>query len=261
MIEIMKCGYESKHKTKFALLMKSGVPNYILLLIKSEAFIEQKEQAIHIKPNTAILFDRNTYVHYGCEQPIFNDDWIHFDFVNEPSLLDCLNIPFNTPIPLPYISQLSNYVRMMVQEGHSGIKHKDLIRDSLMRTLLYSLDSQLHQLPVPTANHKHYHTMSRLRTNIHNAPHRKWTVEQMADSVHMSPSYFQHLYKELFEISCIQDLIHARIQYAKFYLGTTDMSIQSLSNFCGYENELHFMRQFKKFEGMTPTQYRQMYRQ
>ena len=35
------------------------------------------------------------------------------------------------------------------------------------------------------------------------------------------------------------------------------MSIRSLSDFCGYDNELHFMRQFKKFVGMTPTEYRQ----
>lgn len=34
------------------------------------------------------------------------------------------------------------------------------------------------------------------------------------------------------------------------------MSIRSLADFCGYENELHFMRQFKKFVGMTPSQYR-----
>ena len=42
----------------------------------------------------------------------------------------------------------------------------------------------------------------------------------------------------------------------KYYLAGSDMSIRGLADFCGYESELHFMRQFKKFVGMTPTEYR-----
>jgi len=34
------------------------------------------------------------------------------------------------------------------------------------------------------------------------------------------------------------------------------MSIRNLADFCGYENELHFMKQFKQYEGMTPSEYR-----
>ena len=102
--------------------------------------------------------------------------------------------------------------------------------------------------------------LSQLRMSILNAPHKKWTVPDMAQTVHMSPSYFQHLYKQMFGISCMQDVIAARLKNAKFYLRTSDMSIQSLAEFCGYENELHFMRQFKKQEGMTPTQYREHFR-
>lgn len=81
----------------------------------------------------------------------------------------------------------------------------------------------------------------------------------MAEYVHISPSYLQHLYRELFGISCIQEVIQARLNTARFYLRTTDISVQSISVLCGYENELHFMRQFKKFTDMTPSQYRQKY--
>ena len=34
------------------------------------------------------------------------------------------------------------------------------------------------------------------------------------------------------------------------------MDIASVAALCGYENQLHFMRQFKKFTGLTPSQYR-----
>jgi AraC family transcriptional regulator of arabinose operon len=261
MIVISRCGYESRHKIKLDILRKTGVPNYLLLLVKSEAFFEIDGQIIETKPNMAILFDKNTYTHYGAIQNYYNDDWIHFDFINEKSLLESLQIPFNKPLYIPCISHLSDYVRLLVQESLAESKHKEQILDSLMRTLLYNLDSQVNLSPSASNNHKHYPVMNELRTRIHSNPSKKWTVDIMADSVHMSPSYFQHLYKELFGISCVQDVIKARLDYAKFNLNISDMSIQALSEFCGYENELHFMRQFKKFEGMTPSQYRQFFKE
>ena len=125
-----------------------------------------------------------------------------------------------------------------------------------MRALLYSLDSEVAKLSGGQVYHKHFRLINDLRNNILSAPHKKWSVRIMADSINMSPSYFQHLYKELFGIPCMQDVIAARLENAKFYLNTTNMSIQSLADFCGYDNALHFMRQFKKQEGLTPTQYR-----
>jgi AraC family transcriptional regulator of arabinose operon len=115
-------------------------------------------------------------------------------------------------------------------------------------------------MPDARLSNKYYAPMHKLRLEIFNAPHKKWGVEQMAQSVYISPSYFQHLYKELFGISCIQDIIRARLKNACFYLCTTEMSIHALADFCGYENELHFMRQFKKQLGMTPSQYREQHR-
>lgn len=260
MIAVTRCGYDSNHKTKFEMLRKTGVPNYVLLLIKTEAYFELKERMIRTNPNMVILFDRNTYMHYGSIANTFNDDWIHFDFVDEEPFWDSLKIPHNEPLYLPQTGLLSNYVRILVQESHNKSNYKNKIQDSIMRLLLYSIASQLVMLPNVAKADRYYMLLSQLRMNIHNTPHKKWSVEAMAASVHLSQSYFQHLYKELFQVSCVQDVINARMERAKFYLSTTDISIKSLSNICGYENDLNFMRQFKKMEGFTPSHYRKLYR-
>lgn len=260
MIKVTNLGHDSRHKTKFHIIRKTGVPNYILLLVKTEAFFELNGIITKTNPNMAILFDRNTYMHYGSFNDFYNDDWIHFDFLDEPSLFNLLNIPFNCPIYLPQLNSLSHYVRLLVQESHSNNLHKTQVQDCLMRILLYNLDSQISQLPGSSACNKYYQAMNQLRMDIHNTPHRKWTVDSMAKSLHLSPSYFQHLYKDMYHLSCMQEVILARIERAKFYLVTTDMSIKSLSDFCGYENELHFVRQFKRKEGLTPSQYRELFK-
>lgn len=73
----------------------------------------------------------------------------------------------------------------------------------------------------------------------------------------MSRSSFQHLYKELFGISAITDVILSRIDHAKYLLSTTDIPIKKISEMCGYNNDIHFMRQFKKVTEITPTKYRE----
>jgi AraC-like DNA-binding protein len=260
MIVVTRCGHDSNHKTKFTMLRKTGVSNYILLIVKTEAYFEINGSIITTSPNMVILFDRNTYMHYGSLHNSFNDDWIHFDFIKEKPIFNDLKLPFNEPIYLPQTGVLSNYARMLVQESLTNSIHKKLMQDSIMRLLLYSIDSQLALLPATTNSNKYDMMLNQLRMNIQNTPHKRWSVEAMAKSVHMSQSYFQHVYKELFKVSCVQDVINARMERAKFYLTTTDISIKSLSDICGYENELNFMRQFKKAEGFTPTEYRRLYR-
>ena len=74
--------------------------------------------------------------------------------------------------------------------------------------------------------------------------------------VHLSPSYFQNLYKQIFGISATNDVIRARIANAKSMLNYSSYKISTIAEECGYKNVEHFIRQFKKHEGYTPNKYR-----
>ncbi|MHA2856026.1 helix-turn-helix domain-containing protein [Paenibacillus lautus] len=74
--------------------------------------------------------------------------------------------------------------------------------------------------------------------------------------MNMSRSYFQHKYKQIFGISVINDIILNRLGYASYLLKNTSYAISHISGICGYENDVHFMRQFKKYVGLTPSEYR-----
>ena len=78
----------------------------------------------------------------------------------------------------------------------------------------------------------------------------------MAQSIGISRTHLQRLYKQHFSVSCIDDVINARMNRAKQLLTYTDLRIQEIALQCGYHNESHFMRQFKERVGMTAVQYR-----
>ena len=260
MIEIGICGYGSVHQTSFGIRRPKGSPDYVLLLIKTESYYEKDGIIQDLPANIAVLYNKNTYVHYGSKKPYYCNDWIHFTLTGEEQdFLSSLDIPLHTPMALPHLSQLSEYVRMIVASKHSGQLYSPQTTDALMKALLYSVASQ-NQIAADTImTHKNYDLLNQLRMAIHNSPNKEWTIKTMASLIHMSPSYMQHQYKELFGITCIQECINARIQCACSYLRTTDMSIQMVALLCGYNNETHFMRQFKKSEKMTPSEYRNRY--
>ena len=74
--------------------------------------------------------------------------------------------------------------------------------------------------------------------------------------MNLSRSYVQHLYKSFFNKSIISDITQSRIEHAKYLLSSTDMTVSCISSICGYNNDVHFMRIFKKEMGVTPSGYR-----
>lgn len=261
MIAVNICGYDSMHKMSLDRSYPDGYDDYALLLIKTESFFELDGRLEDFPPNTVMLYAPHTPVHYGCREPHYNDDWIHFTLQKEDEgLLRELSIPVNRPFTLPYLGLLTDYSRLIVQEKLSSHAHKSQVTDSLMRTLLYSIADQLHCACDVNAGNPYYYPLHALRMEIRNAPYQKWEIPRLADQLHLSISHFQHLYKRFFGTTCTQDVIHSRVRHAQLYLCISDMSVSSLARFCGYESELHFMRQFKKLTGMTPSQYRDAHR-
>lgn len=260
MITILQGGHHCFHPNNFSIIRPNGLPIYLFLLIKSPAFIELNNEKIIIKPNTIILFDKNTYIHYGSSHTTYVNDWIRFDILDEPKLLSLLQIPFNTPIYLSNTSYLSTLIHLMIQKRNlpRSNLHQTEILNHLMHTLLLHLDEQL-KVTLPKVNPKYYDSLNDLRNYMLTHLQEKWSIETMAHTVHLSTSYFQTQYKQLFGCTCMQDIINARLDQAKFYLVNTDMSVYAIAKCCGYENEVHFMRQFKKSEGMTPSDFRKLF--
>ena len=95
-----------------------------------------------------------------------------------------------------------------------------------------------------------------IRRNILSQPQLEWEITELAKEMAISRSHFQRLYKQLFGVTAKDDMISARIKRAMQLLANTDMRIQEVAEQCGYNNESHFMRQFKDKCGMTAAQYR-----
>ncbi len=256
MITVSSCGYDSNHKKPCNVAYNLTSDEYLALLVKTDAHFYLNGKHIETRPNMLIIYPPKSLIVYGREEPGYNDDWIHFSLKGEDQgLMDSLNIPLRKPI-YPYdFRSLANIVEPLSKAFHKESEYKDVIVDHFMHLFLYSVIDQLSTVHTEKAP-KYYLELSQFRTAIYNSPSKNWSAKEMSESLFISISHFQHLYKEYFDVSCQADIINARIRLAEFYLTTTDLSVKEIADLCGYENELHFMRQFKKFTKTTPTECR-----
>ncbi|MBO5558431.1 substrate-binding domain-containing protein [Ruminococcus sp.] len=99
--------------------------------------------------------------------------------------------------------------------------------------------------------------LQRLRQRMIKQPQRDWNITDITREIGISTTHMQRLYRELFDTTLTEDLITMRIEKAEYLLTHTDLRIAEIAAECGYNNETHFMRQFKKRTEMTPTQFRE----
>jgi DNA-binding LacI/PurR family transcriptional regulator/AraC-like DNA-binding protein len=125
------------------------------------------------------------------------------------------------------------------------------------KTVYEAIESLTYKRKAAESNYTDYREqIYRLRRNMISQPQKDWDIEKISHDIGISRSHLQRLYKQLFGTSIKDDVINARIKRAKQLLAHTDMRIVEIAEQCGYNNEHHFMRQFKEKCGVTAAQFR-----
>lgn len=91
---------------------------------------------------------------------------------------------------------------------------------------------------------------------IYDNLHYNLTVEDIAEAVNLSPSYFSSLFKKETGTSVAGFVRNMRIDAAKNMLQFSNYSYQEISNYLAFSSQSHFISIFKKKVGVTPKEYR-----
>lgn len=255
-MKINNIGYNHSHSAEFQIERPNGSRDYLLLLIKTPATFTFDGIDCHTVPNSFILYKKGTPQYYrGCHT-LYVDDWMHFDMTEDDlKMLHYYNIPFDTVVSLGNINDLSSFIKNITYERYSTNPYQEESVMLYFKLLIIKLSEKMHTFSEEKVC-VYYEDLTLLRSQIYNMPDHNWTISDMADRLSISKSYFQHLYKLIFDTSAIDDVIQSRINYARYFLSNTTLSVKEIAAKCGYNNETFFMRQFKKHTGFTPSNYR-----
>ncbi|MDO5561146.1 MAG: helix-turn-helix transcriptional regulator [Oscillospiraceae bacterium] len=256
---INNCGFNHCHDTDFNIERPSGSGDYLLLLLKSDCVFCINGKDINVASGSFFLYEKSYPQYYhSSDGKLFSNDWIHFDF--EPGELECfkkLRIPFNRPVKLDNIHSLSYCIKCIASENCTSHIHKNSLINCYMNIIFLTVSEYINSTNCNSSSISK-EILSTIRNKIYAKPYEKRTVASTAHEVRMSPSHFEHMYKQCFGITFINDLINSKIEYAKLHLTQSNISVKQIAEACGYNNPTHFFRQFKKIVNMTPNEYRSL---
>lgn len=87
----------------------------------------------------------------------------------------------------------------------------------------------------------------------------KISPKTVADSFHYNTDYLTQAFKAETGMTLGEAINRSRVEKAKQFLQNTDMRISEIAALTGFEDDKYFMKTFKKYESVTPSEYRQSY--
>ncbi|WP_128894837.1 AraC family transcriptional regulator [Longirhabdus pacifica] len=102
------------------------------------------------------------------------------------------------------------------------------------------------------------HTINLTISYIHENILQKLPLPEIAEQVHMHPSYLSHRFKSEVGISMRDYINKKRIEESIFFLIHTNITISDIAVLFHFCNQSYYTSLFKKYKAMTPKDYRKL---
>ena len=259
-LRINNCGYYRVHTTPvIETPHPEGRNDYQLLYIAAGKgyfyFKGSKEPTIVTKGNMILFRPGEPQVYYYYAVDKTEVYWVHFTGWKVEEYLERYELPHDENVFYTGVSPDYPWIyNQMIRELQlQRVNYEDMI-SLYMHHILITINRYIKE---------GRETKNDTINDIERAAHyfkdnynKQISIEQYAEEHLMSVNWFIHSFKGIMKMSPMQYIISLRISMAKGYLENSAKNISEISNEVGYDNALYFSRLFRKYTGMTPTEYR-----
>lgn len=130
-----------------------------------------------------------------------------------------------------------------------------LIKASLLEIFSVLTKYQLFS-PTEKSGNRQVETIKATITYIREHYQEKIYVRDLASLIGLNEQYFCRFFKKAIGMSPVEYINEYRIRQAIRLLENTDKSVTEICLDCGYNNMGNFLKEFRKYIGTTPLQYR-----
>ncbi len=155
------------------------------------------------------------------------------------------------------ISELSNNATLSRIEEIITLLDSTLHSDKVRAIgLYYSLFADILPYLETSPSRKPNQTINTAVDYIEKHFSEDFTINELAAHCNISPSRLSHLFDEELGTSPVKLRTTVRIENAAELLRSTDNSISSISQDCGWSSPIYFSKVFRSIIGTTPSEYR-----
>ena len=253
-MKLHSIGIGYRHDENFRIQRPEGSGDNLLVVFRTPAFVVADNVRVELPADSAVLYKKSALQEYGAVGVEYVNDWVHFECDEADTFFERLGIRFGVPVcGVPFSA--GSILELLKLESVESVSDTPKSRECT-ELLLRLLIAEVFGGGSGTAISPHSDGLHRLRAEIYGSPAESYTIEGLAARMSLSASYFQTLYRAEFGVSCYEDVLRAKTGLAEYYLANTDMQVREIAALCGFENDVHFMRQFRKRTGLTALEYR-----
>lgn len=231
-----------------------GLRQYTFLHFFECVQLRLGEKTVTTLPDSCIIYDVNTPQWFHSPTDL-RHDWMHMTG-DVAGAVEEAGLQFNTlytPGNAKFITAITREVELEVLTRQPGRKR---LLELKFRELLLKLGRSCNESATSAVKPSLTAQLRKVRSTVFSQLERPWTVADMAALAYISPSRFHAVYRQVFGISPVDDLIRSRMDTAKTRLCNSPETLADLAEALGYRNVTHFCRQFKQYTGLTPGEYR-----
>lgn len=145
----------------------------------------------------------------------------------------CDELNDDNPLNLLYVESLTNTMLLHLLKGYAkltevSIRNTYRLTKGQIRIIEDYIDSRLSE---------------------------KLSLNDLADLLHISVSHFERIFRATFGRPPYQYVIERRVERAKQHLSRPYLSLHDVACICGFANQSHLTRHFKRLVGVTPARF------
>ncbi|MEY8389152.1 AraC family transcriptional regulator [Oscillospiraceae bacterium 38-13] len=182
--------------------------------------------------------------------------WLEFDGLRVEEYVESAGLGPSQPFYVPQTPAQGQAVRdtMLYIAEHSEASTLQLI-GRLFLFLDGLIQSSSTRRPLRGVQLKDFYIQEAI-TYMEKNFHRELPVEELAAVCKLNRSYFSKLFRDSMGCPPQEFLIRLRLSKAADLMKGTAQPIGTIAARCGYPNQLHFSRAFKKRYGLSPREWR-----
>ena len=162
------------------------------------------------------------------------------------------------------INNLKEYISEFLKDIQNKLTHKYFIDNFLKDMRASNSINEIKEIWVKNINKINYNdkridnyiikdALNFINENIYN----DITLEDVAQNVYLSPTYFSKLFKKKLKMNFKDYIINLKMEKAIQLLNQPQYKIYEISEILGYKSVRFFTQTFKRHTGVTPSEFRQ----
>jgi YesN/AraC family two-component response regulator len=243
-------------------------------MISGKGFIIIEDKRYPIVPGMVVLFSAGTEYIWEIEEVKYyavNFDYthnfssitesihpIHSDVFSEKLIVERPEFEdveiLNKPIIIYDAPNIGNLISEITTEFSMSEDHKDMLLSAFLKAAITSVVRMSQRRPKMKES-KAQKLVSDIISYINLNYECSVSNEDIAEKFHFNSAYLNRVFRENTGISMHEFVVGCRIASAKEMLRSQEIAIGEVAEKCGFSSFYHFTKTFKKYTGITPSQF------